>query len=155
MSITIEITDEKQLAQIERLRGEKPAAELAALAVQAGLNAIEQFQQMQKNAIKFEPAKPEFKTLDAAAIAAALKENNKENPILLEVNRLVGAYTAQLGDLAKKNNNRLPAQMQVNTQVPIEKVAAFQITGQVKSKRPCNGVQRKHCIRLNCQDVAA
>jgi hypothetical protein len=130
MSITIEITDEKQIAQIERLRGEKPVEELLAAVVQAGLNAIEQFQHMQKNAVRFEGAKEEFKTTDVAAITAALKENNKENPIVLEVNRLVGAYTAQMGELAKKNGNRLPARMQVNTQTPIERVA-FDITAQV------------------------
>lgn len=129
MAITIKIEDEKQLEQIERLRGKMPVKEFTALVVKAGLRAAEAELQQAKSgkAMRFAAAKPEFKTLDVAAITDALKDQDPKNPVKLEVGRLVSNYTAQLQDHAKKYDNKLPASLRVEAKAAIEKVA-FQIT---------------------------
>ena len=133
MKTSIEIKDDKQIELINALRGEKSAKDFVHDCFAAGLKLAD-MQRRQKakptaKALRFENAKPEFKTLDVAAITAALKEKNPKNPVTLEVSRLVGAYTAQLRDFARQNGNRLPASLRVNTKVAIEKVA-FQITAE-------------------------
>lgn len=129
MAITIKIEDEKQLEQIERLRGKMPVKEFASRVIAAGLRAAEAELQQAKSgkAMRFAAARPEFKALDVAAITDALKDQDPKNPVKLEVGRLVSNYTAQLQDHAKKNDNKLPASLRVEAKAAIEKVA-FQIT---------------------------
>jgi hypothetical protein len=43
--------------------------------------------------------------------------------VKLEVSRLVKDYAERLGEHAKQNGNRLPKELRVNGQSPIEKVA--------------------------------
>lgn len=127
MKVSIEIKDEKQLEVFEKLRGEKSAKEFAQICLDVGLRTIITNAVRQKNAVRFSAAKPEFRKLDIAAITEALKTKDSKNEVVMEVDRLVKAYSAELGELARKNGNRLPKSMQVNAQSAIEKVA-FQIT---------------------------
>ena len=127
MKFSIEIKDEKQIELIEKLRGQKTAKEFVQLCAEAGLKLAAQ--PKQTNRVKFASSKAEFLALDVAAITEVLKTKDAKHPVTLEVSRLVAAYTAQLQKLAKKNGNRLPSKMQVNTKAAIEKVA-FQITVQ-------------------------
>ena len=130
MPITIQITDEKQLAHIEKLRGDIPAEEFLRRVIGAGLRvAAAELEQMKsgKGRINFAATKSEFKALDVKAITEALKDKDPKHPVKIEVGRLVQNYTAQLGAHAKKNGNRLPASLKVSAQSAIEKVA-FQIT---------------------------
>ena len=129
MKVTIEITDEKQIALIEKLRGKETAKEFVKQAALAGLKLAEHNVQQQAKMIKFAPTKPEFKTLDVAAITEALKDKDSKHPVKIEVSRLVNDYTKQLRDHAQKNGNRLPKQFKVNTKVAIEQVA-FKITAE-------------------------
>ena len=82
--------------------------------------------------------KPEFKTLDVAAITEALKDKDPKNPVKLEVSRLVNDYTAQLSAHSKQNGNRLPVSLRVNANAPIEKVA-FQITAEALKQATSGG----------------
>lgn len=132
MKFTIEITDEKQLALIEKMRGKASAQEFVRQALIAGLQVAEQNAQKQDKPITFAAAKPEFKSLDVAAITAALKDKDPQNPVKLEVSRLVGDYTQRIHAHAKANGNRLPSQLKVNTKVAIERVA-FKITAETIS----------------------
>lgn len=134
MGITVKITDKKQLEQINALRGEKTAEEFAAMCLQAGLRVAELQKQVvttggKGKQMKFSAAKPEFKTLDVAAITEALKGKDTKNPVKLEVNRLVSAYAAELRGFAKRNDNKLPGRLQLPAAAPIEKVA-MEITAQ-------------------------
>lgn len=135
MKISIEITDEAQIKQLEALRGDKSATEFAAQCFAEGLKLAD-IQRRQFEAAKeigkhpllqFPETKAEFKTVEAAAIEAALKENKKENPVVAEVSRFVTAYMAQLGAFAAQNANRLPPAIQVEAPTPIQQ-AALQIT---------------------------
>jgi hypothetical protein len=132
MKVTIDIKDDKQLEHVEKLRGNKTAKEFAVICFEAGLKMAAL--QAQGNTpkgqmIKFEGAKAEFKKLDVAAITDALKAKDPKNNIVIEVGRLVQAYSAQLGEFARSNGNRLPKSLRVNAQSAIEKVA-FQITAE-------------------------
>ncbi|MDE1153890.1 MAG: hypothetical protein PW788_15260 [Micavibrio sp.] len=140
MKTTIEIKDKGQLEMIEKLRGEKSAKEFVTACFEAGLKmAVAQRQQRAKMPMmKFESAKVEFRTLDAAAITAALKDKDAKNPVKLEVSRLVSSYTAELGAFAKKNGNRLPASLRVDARNAIEKIA-FQITAEAIKHAVKNG----------------
>jgi hypothetical protein len=128
MSFTLKIKDEQLLKQIESLRGEKSAVEFAQAALAAGVMLAAQPKNAQKK-MAFAGAKAEFKSLDDAAVTAALKQQDKTNPVVAEVNRLVNAYAVQLKQLAQANGNRLPSQLRVQTKSAIEKIA-FQITAQ-------------------------
>ena len=125
MEVTLSICDAQKLEQLERLRGQMTAQEFAGKCFEAGLKMAD-IQSRQKQH-QFAGTKPEFKTLDVAAIEEALKANDSKNPITMEISRLVTAYMAGLQDVARKNGNRLPSQMQVAAQAPIERLA-FQIT---------------------------
>ncbi|HEV8414161.1 MAG TPA: hypothetical protein VGQ49_11240 [Bryobacteraceae bacterium] len=132
MKVTIDIKDDKQVELVEKLRGEKPVKEFALICFEAGLKmaALQAQGKMPKGpVIKFDGAKAEFKKLDGAAITEALKTKDPKNDIVIEVGRLVKAYSAQLGEFAKANGNRLPRSMRVNAQSAIEKMA-FQITAE-------------------------
>jgi hypothetical protein len=132
MKVTIDIKDDKQLALVDKLRGEKTAKEFAVMCFEAGLKmtALQaQGKLPQGKMIKFEGAKAEFKKLDVAAITDALKAKDPKNDVVIEVGRLVKTYSLQLGEFAKANGNRLPQSMRVNAQSAIEKVA-FQITAE-------------------------
>lgn len=132
-TITLKITDTKQIQQIEALRGEKTAEEFAAMCLQAGLRVAELQKQPKRGSggkpIAFTAAKPEFKKLDVAAITGALKNKDPKDPVTLEVNRLVTAYAAELKSFAKRNDNRLPRQLKVDGAAAIEQVA-LKITAQ-------------------------
>ncbi|TAL40160.1 MAG: hypothetical protein EPN97_00600 [Alphaproteobacteria bacterium] len=132
MKFTIEITDEKQLALIEKMRGKAPAQEFVRQALVAGLKVAELNAKQQDTPVHFAGAKPEFKSLDVAAITAALKDKDPRNPVKLEVSRLVTDYTQRIRAHAKENGNRLPSQLKVNTKVAIERVA-FKITAEAIS----------------------
>ncbi|TAL40171.1 MAG: hypothetical protein EPN97_00655 [Alphaproteobacteria bacterium] len=138
MKVSIDITDEKQLAQIEELRGDRSAEEYARIVFTAGLQMAAFQRQQHRDAeakgqiLRFSSAKPEFKTLDPAAIAEALKGKDPQNPIVLEVSRLVQDIGGQLKQYAEKNGNKLPPSLQVNASAPIEKIA-FQITSEIIS----------------------
>ncbi|MEZ0226791.1 MAG: hypothetical protein ACAH83_19700 [Alphaproteobacteria bacterium] len=132
MKFTIEITDEKQLAVIEQLRGKVPTQEFVQQALVAGLKVAELNAKRQDKPVSFAAAKPEFKALDVAAITAALKDKDPQNPVKLEVNRLIRDYTQRIRQHAKENGNRLPNQLKVNTKVAIERVA-FKITAETIS----------------------
>lgn len=129
MAITYKIDDEKQLEQIERLRGEMSAEEFISRLINAGLRVAESELKQMRNGkpLKFAATKPEFRTLDVAAITAALKDKNPEHAVKLEVARLVSDYTSQLAGYAKENGNKMPKSLRVSAHAPIEKVA-FQIT---------------------------
>lgn len=127
MSITIKIEDKNQLKQIEQLRGRMTAEAFAGRIVAAGLAEAERRQIMSVTPMNFSATKPEFKTLDVAAITEALKDKDANHPVKLEVSRLVGDYSTQLSQHAKANGNKLPKALRVNAGAPIEKVA-FQIT---------------------------
>ena len=135
MQVSFDIADEAQIKQFEASRGDKSAQEFAALCFSQGLKLIDA-QRRQLEAAKeigkhpllqFPEAKAEFKTIESAAIEAALKENKKDNPIVGEVSRLVGAYMAQLGSFAAQNANRLPSAIQIEAATPIQQ-ASLQIT---------------------------
>lgn len=130
MKITIEVTDEKQLALIEKLRGTMTQTEFIRRALEAGVKLAAR--NAQRPSVKFAQTRPEFKTLDVAAITAALKDPNLEHPVRLEISRLVTDYTNQIREHSKKNGNRLPQSLKVQTQVPIERVA-FQLTAEAIS----------------------
>ena len=136
MNISIDITDEKQLALIDQLRSDMPAGDYVRLCIAAGLQMAATQREHYKQAeargqlLRFASAKPEFRTLDAASIAAALKDTDPQNPIRQEVTRLVQDITGQLKQHAEKNGNKLPSQLRVNAQAPIEKIA-FQITSEM------------------------
>ena len=132
MKFTIEITDEKQLALIEKMRGKASAQEFVRQALVAGLHVAELNANQQDKPVNFAATKPEFKSLDVAAITAALKDKDPKNPVKLEVNRLVGDYTQRIRAHAKANGNRLPKTLKVNTKVAIERVA-FKITAETIS----------------------
>jgi len=139
MKTTIEIKDKAQLELIEKMRGEKPAKEFVTACFEAGLKmAVAQRQRAKGAMMKFESAKAEFRTLDAAAITEALKDKDAKNPVKLEVSRLVSSYTAELGAFAKKNGNRLPASLRVDARNAIEKIA-FQITAEAIKHAVKNG----------------
>lgn len=127
MTITLTITDHKQLELIENLKGDKTAEEFAYTCIQAGIAEISRAKSSGSNVLMFASARQEFRSLDVASITAALKENDAKNPVVIEVGRLVGAYAAELRNYAAKNGNRLPKKMRVNAKQPIEKIA-FQIT---------------------------
>lgn len=135
MKITIDITDDKHLELIEQLRGEKSAKEFVQICCTAGLGLAahqrQQYRQAEEKGqlFRFAAAKPEFRTLDVAAITTALKDKDQQNPVRLEVSRLVQDISAQLKGYAEKNGNRLPASLKVNARAPIEKMA-FQITSE-------------------------
>lgn len=142
MIVTIEITDEKQLEQVETLRGDKSLEQFIAVCFEQGLKVAE-FQRSQgkraADAVKhplflFPEAKTEFKSLEEAAIATALKEKNPADPVTIELTRLVTAYMAQVNEYARQHGNKLPAAAHVNTpKAPIEKIA-FQIAaGAIRS----------------------
>lgn len=138
MRITIDITDEKQLEQFEALRGETSPEQFAAVCFEQGMKVAE-FQRRQSieagkhPLLQFPETKPEFRTVEGAEIAAALKEKNQENPLVIEVSRLVNAYMAQLSTFAKQNGNRLPPALQVRTATPIQKVACEITLGAVRN----------------------
>lgn len=140
MAITYKIDDEKLLEQIERLRGDIPAKEFVGRIIKAGLRvAGAEFQQIKAGKpLKFAAAKPEFKTLDVAAITNALKDKDPNHPVKLEVSRLVNDYMAQLADYAKDNGNNLPKSLRVSANAPIEKMA-FQITVEGIKQASANG----------------
>lgn len=140
MQISIEITDERQLALIEKLRGKFSVEEFVQQAAQAGLKLAEQNLQQQGKPIKFSSAKPEFKALDVAAVTEALKDKDPQHPVKIEVSRLINDYTAQLRTHAQANGNRLPKTLQLTTQVPIERVA-FQITAEA-----INGALKRNSV---------
>ena len=125
MRLTVTITDKAQLELVERLRGNIPAEQFAARLVAAGLRVAQdqarKAQQAQR--IDFPATKPEFKSLNVAAITAALKDKNPDHPVKLEVSRLVTDYSAQLATHAKANGNKLPQSLRVNASAAIEKVA--------------------------------
>jgi ABC-type Fe3+-hydroxamate transport system substrate-binding protein len=125
MTISIEITDEKQLEQIEKLRGDLPAPDFVKLCVATGLRAARQAQEMQKNGpvVKFSTASPEFASHTLEAVTEAVKTNDPANPIVAEVKRLVEAYSKELKSLAERNGNRLPPRLTAQVRAPIEKVA--------------------------------
>jgi len=133
MKLTLDIADEKLLDQLASLRGDKSPEEFAAACFEQGLKLAEVQRRQRLEAekhplLQFPETKPEFRTVEGAAITVALKENNQENPLTIEVNRLVNAYMAQLNSYARQNGNRLPAALHVGSAtVPIQKVA-FQIT---------------------------
>jgi hypothetical protein len=149
MIVTIEITDETQLEQVETLRGDQSLEEFIAVCFEDGLKVAE-FKRSQgkraADAVKhplflFPEAKTEFKGLDEAAIATALKEKDPADPVTIELTRLVTAYMAQVNDYARQHGNRLPAAAHVNPlKAPIEKFA-FQIAaGAIRSamQKACN-----------------
>ena len=128
--ITIEITGEKEIARIDALRGKMAARDFILKALEAGLKLAEQ---QQADTIRFSSAKLEFKTLDVSVITEALKAKDPKNPVIIEIGRLVTAYTAELREHSKKNGNRLPTQLKVQTPAAIERVA-FQITADAINK---------------------
>lgn len=136
MRITLDIKDENQLQLIEQLRGDKSAKEFVRLAMEAGLAMAgaqrRQLKEAEENGhlIRFSPSKPEFKALNVAAITDALKDKDPNNPVKVEVARLVRDYTTELRKHAEKNGNKLPARMKVHPQTEIERVA-LQLTANV------------------------
>src|SRR5947209_1462189 len=132
MKVTFDIKDAKQQELVEKLRGEQSAKEFAVACFDSGLKIAElqaSGRWLKRKMVKFEGTKFEFKTLDVSAITEALNAKDPKNEIVIEVGRLVKAYTGQLGELAKANGNRLPQSLRVNAQSAIEKVA-FQITAE-------------------------
>ena len=134
MRITIEITDEKQIQQLETLRGDKTLEEIAVICVEHGLQFIESRRRQQQAAeeagkhplLQFPEAKPEMRDTEAAAIEAALKAKNPQDPIAIEINRLVTTYIAQMNLYAAQNGGRMPPAVQVKVEAPIQR-AALQI----------------------------
>jgi hypothetical protein len=112
-----------------------PAEDFARLCLAMGLKLAADARKMEKDGkvLKFAPAKQEFKKLDVAAITEALKANDPQNPVTIEVKRLVDSYAAELKTFAARNGNRLPKQLKVTNQAPIEKVA-MQITSKAISE---------------------
>jgi hypothetical protein len=134
MKLTLDITDEKLLDQVTSLRGDKSPEEFAALCFERGLKLAEVQRRQRLEAekhplLQFPETKVEFRTVEASEVAAALKENNQQNLLTIEVNRLVNAYMAQLNSYARQNGNRLPTSMQVKAGTPIQQVA-LQITAE-------------------------
>jgi hypothetical protein len=137
MQCTFDITDEKQLEQVQTLRGDRSAEEFIAVCFEQGLKLAE-FQRRQKEAhtaaevtkhplLQFPEAKPEFKNLDEAAVTEALKQKNLEDPVTAEVTRLASAYMAQVNEYARQHGNRLPAAMHVTIPRAIIEKAAFHL----------------------------
>jgi hypothetical protein len=141
MQATLNITDEKQLEQLEILRGDKSIEEFVAVCFEQGLEVAEfkRSQAKRADAVKhplfhFPEAKAEFKTLEEAAIATALKEKNPEDPVTIELTRLVTAYMAQVNEYARQHGNKLPAAAHVDPPKAIIEKVAFQIAaGAIRS----------------------
>jgi hypothetical protein len=134
MKLTLEITDEKLLEQLASLRGDKSAEEFGALCFEHGLKLAEAHRRHRLEAekhplLQFPETKQEFRSVEEAAITAALMEKNQENPITAEVNRLVNVYLAQLNTYARQNGNRLPPSMHVKAGTAIQRIA-LQITAE-------------------------
>jgi hypothetical protein len=137
MQVTLDITDEKQLEQVETLRGDRSMEEFIAVCFEQGLKLAEfQRAQRQGNAapsparhplLQFPETKPDFKALDEPAVTASLKEKNPKDPVSLEIIRLASAYVAQVNEYARQHGNRLPAAMQVNIPEAIIEKAAFHL----------------------------
>ena len=135
MIITIEITDEKQRAQFEALRKEKSAEEFAARCFEDGLKMAEHRErQSQLTAeaakhplLQFPEARAEFRELDAATLTSALKAKDPQDPIAVEITRLVSAYMGQVSEYARQNGNRLPTAMRIDMPKAIIEKAAFEI----------------------------
>jgi hypothetical protein len=133
MKLTLDITDEKLLDQGASLRGDKSPEDFAVACFEQGLKLaeVQRRQGSKPKSIRCSSSRRQsrnFRTVEAAAITTALQENKQENPLTIEVNRLVNSYMAQLNSYARQNGNRLPAALQVGSAtVPIQKVA-FQIT---------------------------
>ncbi len=115
------------------MRGDKSPEDFAAVCFEQGLKLAEVQRRQRLEAekhplLQFPETKAEFRGVEAVEITAVLKENNQDNPLTIEINRLVNAYMAQLNSYARQNNNRLPASLQVGSATaPIQKIA-FQIT---------------------------
>jgi len=149
MIITLNITDEKQIEQFETLRGEKSPEEFAGLCFEQGIKVTE-FQRRQRleaekhPLLQFPETKLEFRAVEGAEIAAALKENNQENPLVIEVSRLVNAYLAQLNTYVRQNGNRPPPALQVRTETPIQRVACEITAGAIRNM--IEGNRRKTAV---------
>lgn len=67
--------------------------------------------------------KPPFQSLTEAAVMAALADNNPQNPIALEVARLIEAYTANFQRHVERLGYMPPHILHVKAHYPIEAVA--------------------------------
>lgn len=134
MQITIDITDQAKIDLIEKLRGEQRFDDFAATVFDHGLKFVEARRRQQEAAseagkhplLQFPEAKPEFRATEPAAIEAVLKAKNPQDPIVVEINRLVGTYIAQMNLYAAQNSGRMPPAVQVKVEAPVQR-AALQI----------------------------
>ena len=138
MKVTLDITDEKLLDQMGALRGDRSPEEFAAVCFEQGLKLAEVQRHQRLEAekhplLQFPETKQEFRSVEEAEITAALKENNREDPVAVEVNRLVNAYLAQLDTYARQHGNRLPPLMQVKAGTAIQRVALHITADAVKN----------------------
>lgn len=134
MQITIDITDQAKIDLIEKLRGEQRFDEFVAAIFDQGLKFVEARRRQQEAAneagkhplLQFPEAKPEFRATEPAAIEAALKAKSPQDPVVVEINRLVSTYVAQMNLYAAQNGGRMPPAVQVKVEAPVQRVA-FQI----------------------------
>jgi len=66
---------------------------------------------------------PPFRALDEEAIRAALADPNPENPVAVEVARLIGGYTKNFQHHVERLGHIPPTILRVKGSCPIEEVA--------------------------------
>jgi hypothetical protein len=121
MKVTFHFTGPKVIAQIARLRGTKPVGQFLRECLMTGLAAADR-KGRASGPVTLARALPAFRRLDAARVSAALREDDRADPVCAEVSRLVALYRPVLAPCATALK---PAGLlRLDVRCPIEEVAA-------------------------------
>lgn len=132
VKVTFQFTGARVLDRIARLRKDKSIGQFLKECLVNGLVAAEKRQSPRP--ITLERTRPEFRTVDAAQIADALKEGNRRDPVYREVSRLINLYAPVLAPRAREL--RPAGTLRLDVRCPIERVAAGLAFRAMKNQAP-------------------
>ncbi|MEZ0223980.1 MAG: hypothetical protein ACAH83_05460 [Alphaproteobacteria bacterium] len=119
MKVSFHFAGPQILSRIERLRRGRPAGQFLKQCLLTGLALAEK---RDLNTVRLERARPGFEALDFAAVAEALQDTSRVNPVGLEVRRLARLYAPAL--LPRTRTLKPSGKLRLDVRCPIEKVAA-------------------------------